>query len=970
MKKFTFALVFVFMIYSNVFSIDKLAEIRHAIKEKGASWTAGETWVSRLSHEERQNLLGADLTPPENPKKISLPPVDDLPASFDWRDQPGNIVTPVRNQAGCGSCWAFSAAAQTESWWKKYFNQPDSAIDLSEQFLLSCSPGSCEGYATHMALEFIRKTGLPHESCFRYKARDTIPCEEACDDWEEQAITIPGWGFITLEEAVVENIKLALLYHPVSANYIVYEDFMSYTGGVYEHVWGEVDAGHAILIVGWDDAEQCWICKNSWGPDWGEDGYFRIKWGNCGIGENVPFIFDELSGNNSFAVETESVQLELIQGDSIVHDVVLKNNGQNTLQFSAVDYQTGVYFHTSSFNAYDSSSWWCGDKELGGYGDHWLQYLDTPVLDLTGTEAPALSFMTFYAIENPKTAEDPYNGWDGCNVWISTDSGRTYQVIEPLTPPYTCTSLWAFGEPEQGWDMGPGIAGWAGNSNGWKPAQFDLSDYQDMGIILRFAFASDMAESAQTDSTLIGYFVDEITVRDNDTIIYENHGDNEKSIKRYGYGLQPANWLTFQPGIGQIQPDEEYHLGLTINTRNMDPGRYNGLIRLLSNDTTITLVEVPVDITIKQPEHDLSVSSVKLPGQNLVVISSMALGAEIFNKGQHTETNFNVLCTAAKGTEIVYADTVNVTELGPGENLVVNFRPFLSTNDGDVLFRVILGQIHADDYNEYNNSIRSLTSVTNLVDDFEIETTYWQFNGGWGLTDAHSTASGNFCAHVNAGDTPYPDNMNATMTYKPGFDLPTVERLLLDFNIRYSIDNNNDFLYIETSPDSTNWSKIDSITGMSPRWKNVRIDLTPFIPQDTQRLWFRFHFVSDGEKNSYGVFLDDIAIYPNLPLAVDEKSVTTVQPSQWNLGQNYPNPFNPVTTIDYQIAKKCHVEIVIYDILGHRVVTLIDKEQQSGQYRLEWHAKDTAGRTVPSGIYFYRMLTPNFKQTKKMTLLK
>ncbi|MBN1998766.1 T9SS type A sorting domain-containing protein [candidate division KSB1 bacterium] len=970
MKKIIISILLMAFTAGNTLAIDKIAEIQQAIKAKGASWQAGETWVSRLSYEERQKLYGADLTPPENPKLITLPPVDTLPASFDWREQPGNVVTPVKNQASCGSCWAFSATAQTESWWKKHYNLPDSTIDLSEQFLLSCSPGSCDGYGTHLALEFIKNVGLPKETCFRYRANDTIPCEDACDEWQDQAVTIPGWGFITLDEPVVENIKLALLYHPVSANYIVYEDFNSYTGGVYEHVWGEVEAGHAILIVGWNDEDQCWICKNSWGPGWGENGYFRIKWGDCGMGENMPFIYDEISGDNAFSVETQSVQLELTQGDSIVQDVVIKNKGQNILYYAAVDYHTGVYFHTSDFNAYDSLSWWCGDEDLKGYGDHWLQYMDTPVIDLSDTESPELSFMMYYAIENPKTAEDPYDGWDGCNVWISSDSGRTYRVIEPVAPSYTCTSLWAFGEPEQGWDMGPGIAGWAGKSNGWKNAQFDLSLYTNMSIILRFAFASDMAESAETDTTLIGFFVDDITVKDQNNVIYANNGDNNQGIKRYGYGLNPANWMTFNPGMGVIQPGDEYHLGLTINTRKMDPGRYNGLIRLLSSDTTTALVEIPIDITVNQPEHDLAVSSVQLPGSNLVVISSMDLGAEIKNIGKYTETNFTVICTAAKGTDTVYADSMKVASLDAGQTTTVSFKPFLSMSGGDVVFSVLLKQVHPDDYNSFNNTIRSLTSVTNMVDDFEITSKFWKYKDGWGVTGAHSTASGVFCAHVYAGITPYADNMNTTMTYIPGFELSSVERLLLSFNTRYSMDKNKDFMFIEISADSISWTKIDSLTGLSPKWTQYQLDLTPFIQEDMPRLWTRFHFISDEQKTSYGIFIDDVAIYPNLPLAVTDNRETVVRPTQWALGRNYPNPFNPATTIEYQVAQKCHIEIEIYDLLGHKVATLIDREQDTGQYQVEWNAKDHRGRTVPSGIYFYRMVTPNFTQTKKMTLLK
>jgi hypothetical protein len=72
----------------------------------------------------------------------------------------------------------------------------------------------------------------------------------------------------------------------------VYGDFYSYTGGVYEHVYGEELGGHLVTLVGWDDSNSCWICKNSWGEDWGEDGWFRIKYSECDIEQDTAYLVD------------------------------------------------------------------------------------------------------------------------------------------------------------------------------------------------------------------------------------------------------------------------------------------------------------------------------------------------------------------------------------------------------------------------------------------------------------------------------------------------------------------------------------------------------------------------------------------------------------------------------------------------------------------------------------------------------
>jgi C1A family cysteine protease len=79
------------------------------------------------------------------------------------------------------------------------------------------------------------------------------------------------------------DIKAGLQNGPVSACFVVYNDFFSYKSGVYTHVTGTVAGGHCISMVGYDDAAGCWICKNSWGTGWGENGFFRIAYGQCSI---------------------------------------------------------------------------------------------------------------------------------------------------------------------------------------------------------------------------------------------------------------------------------------------------------------------------------------------------------------------------------------------------------------------------------------------------------------------------------------------------------------------------------------------------------------------------------------------------------------------------------------------------------------------------------------------------------------
>jgi len=92
-------------------------------------------------------------------------------------------------------------------------------------------------------------------------------------------------------------------------------------------------------------------------------------------------------------------------------------------------------------------------------------------------------------------------------------------------------------------------------------------------------------------------------------------------------------------------------------------------------------------------------------------------------------------------------------------------------------------------------------------------------------------------------------------------------------------------------------------------------------------------------------------------------------PYKFNLHQNYPNPFNPKTTISYQLPKDCFVELSIYSMLGQRIETLVSKRQNAGNYHFEWDATSRQSE-IASGVYFYQLTAGDFKQCKKLIVLK
>jgi len=260
---------------------EEILAVQRAIAREKLSWQAGETSLSRLSGPERRRRLGGRLAGVVPRIAAQKPAPESLPAALDWRNHNGNWVSSIKDQGDCGSCWAFAATAVLESMVKITKNTSED-VDLSEQTLLSCSgAGNCEdGGFDYLAAEYIRTTGIPNESCYPYSAQDE-PCNP-CSDWLARVIKIRSWDWVGTS---VTGIETALQSGPVSTFMTVYSDFYHYLGGIYQVSPGATEeGGHLVTIIGYDHPNGYWICKNSWGSGWGENGFFRIQMGQSGIG--------------------------------------------------------------------------------------------------------------------------------------------------------------------------------------------------------------------------------------------------------------------------------------------------------------------------------------------------------------------------------------------------------------------------------------------------------------------------------------------------------------------------------------------------------------------------------------------------------------------------------------------------------------------------------------------------------------
>lgn len=257
----------------------ELASMRAEIEANGYSFTVGPNPAMQYDLEElcgfNPNLYRHDMYAIQ---AANLATPEALPSNYI------GYYTPIKNQGSCGSCWAFSIAAQFET---AILKKDGVTVDLSEQNLVSCNPygWGCNGglWANDMFVD----PGAVLESCFPYVASD-VPCISCPYPYQAQ-----GWAYVNASVDIpsVEEIKQAIYtYGGVAAAVYVSHWFQLYTGGVFDRCKKRVNwTNHAIQLVGWDDAKGAWLLKNSWGTGWGENGFMWIAYGCDKVGEEANY---------------------------------------------------------------------------------------------------------------------------------------------------------------------------------------------------------------------------------------------------------------------------------------------------------------------------------------------------------------------------------------------------------------------------------------------------------------------------------------------------------------------------------------------------------------------------------------------------------------------------------------------------------------------------------------------------------
>lgn len=210
----------------------------------------------------------------------------DIPTSYDWRDHDHNVVNKVKDQAQCGSCWAFATIANVEGV-HAHFNKE--LLSLSEQELVSCDPtdNGCNGGLPANAYQWMitKHRGLELEKDYGYDGID----EDCTLDKSKQRVFV--MDFISIPENSEDKMAQALVkYGPLSLG-LNADPLQFYMGGIMDPSEDDCDPSgmdHAVTAVGYGTGSQdFWIIRNSWGEQWGEKGYFRMSRGKntCGLAQ-------------------------------------------------------------------------------------------------------------------------------------------------------------------------------------------------------------------------------------------------------------------------------------------------------------------------------------------------------------------------------------------------------------------------------------------------------------------------------------------------------------------------------------------------------------------------------------------------------------------------------------------------------------------------------------------------------------
>eukprot|EP00826_Nyctotherus_ovalis_P012531 TRINITY_DN13320_c0_g6_i1.p1 TRINITY_DN13320_c0_g6~~TRINITY_DN13320_c0_g6_i1.p1 ORF type:complete len:298 (+),score=48.87 TRINITY_DN13320_c0_g6_i1:69-962(+) len=224
---------------------------------------------------------------------------NDLPANFSAKQKWPKCIHPIRKQARCGSCWAFATAEALSD----RFCIAGKDVLLSPQDLVSCdkSNHACNGGYVPFAMKHAERVGLLTEECFPYVSGEkgyVPPCPKGrCPSkkgrFRRYRCEVGSTRILKRRAEMKEEI---MNHGPVATRFNHYADFNNYRGGIYYHRTGEYICGHYMKPIGWgvENGVNYWTLANTYGTEWGEGGYVRVKMGNSAVDDFMSFCQPDL----------------------------------------------------------------------------------------------------------------------------------------------------------------------------------------------------------------------------------------------------------------------------------------------------------------------------------------------------------------------------------------------------------------------------------------------------------------------------------------------------------------------------------------------------------------------------------------------------------------------------------------------------------------------------------------------------
>jgi len=266
-----------YSIHKQIFETRK-AEIIRQNSDPNVLWKAGINKFTDMTDAELKTFRGYNkrMNFGSSQPTQSAPPSENAPTSVDWRTVPG-VLTPVKDQGQCGSCWAF---ATTESIESDYAMRNNQTLVLSPQNVVSCTPnpnhcggtGGCNGATAELGTDYVAKSGIFANAAWPYTAT-TGTCNTAAHG--TPVVTCDGYKKLT--ENSYDDLFNAIQMQPISVS-VDASTWSAYRSGIYNCTKSTLDIDHAVQLVGYGTQNNVdyWIVRNSWGASWGENGYIRL----------------------------------------------------------------------------------------------------------------------------------------------------------------------------------------------------------------------------------------------------------------------------------------------------------------------------------------------------------------------------------------------------------------------------------------------------------------------------------------------------------------------------------------------------------------------------------------------------------------------------------------------------------------------------------------------------------------------